>query len=186
MNCLQVVDNFFPEAMHKDMVEFFTYETFPWYYQKSTVKKVYDIDKGREPMTFLGNNFTVQPGVGVPCPGAQFMHTLKYWFINHTEIKDCNTARVKANLHMQTDTPKYDFVHKDSPSCTDKSLLYYVMGEGSTEFFESEEDIGTDKALIIKAKPGRAVIFPSNMLHRGVTSTNGDRIAINCVFSEKK
>jgi predicted 2-oxoglutarate/Fe(II)-dependent dioxygenase YbiX len=60
------------------------------------------------------------------------------------------------------------------------------MGEGSTEFFESEEDIGTDKALIIKAKPGRAVIFPSNMLHRGVTSTNGDRIAINCVFSEKK
>ena len=146
-----VFDNFLPDYDFKFLSNIILGDEFDWYYNDSTAMQ------GDGMMAFI--HLFYRSGVG-PTPSFYQIESYLPFF----EVKEAH--RIKANLAPRTVFHKESAWHIDSFPCSTTAILYMNTNNGWTEF---------KKRGRVKSVANRAVIFDSNLEHRGVTCTDANR-----------
>ena len=90
----------------------------------------------------------------------------EFYLLMNAENSADDAYRIKANLAPRTVFHKESAWHIDSFPCSTTAILYMNTNNGWTEF---------KKRGRVKSVANRAVIFDSNLEHRGVTCTDANR-----------
>jgi hypothetical protein len=118
------------------------------------------------------------------------------WFLEMKlpSIKINGTERCKVNLNPLNETWKdrISTPHSDTPTYSKNryTLIYYIKdSDGDTVLFDQKyESFKKNKVSLtvcgrIAPKKGRAILFPSDLLHSGTNPVDHDcRIVVNLVF----
>ena len=144
-----VIDNFLPNYDFKFLSNIILGDEFDWYYNDSTAMQ------GDGMMAFAHSFY----GSG-PTPSFYQIESYLPFF----KVKE--VYRIKANLAPRTVFHQNSAWHIDSLPCSTTAILYMNTNNGWTEF---------KKRGRVKSVANRAVIFDSNLEHRGVTCTDEQR-----------
>jgi len=152
-----VIDNFLPDHDFKFLSNIILGDEFDWYYNDSTAMQ------GDGMMTFIHCFY----GSG-PTPSFNQIES----YLSFFKVKE--VYRIKANLAPRTVLHQKCAWHIDNLPCSTTAILYMNTNNGWTEF---------KKRGRVKSVANRAVIFDSNLEHRGVTCTDAQRrVLINFNF----
>ena len=160
---IKIVDNFLPEEEFLNIKNLMEGYEFPWSFNNS---KVHDND-GK--FQFTHTFFKYKKG--------RNSDWLNLWnnFMNKIKAKEC--YRIKANLTLKTLSHEVTDWHTDDTDPSLKTSIFYInTNNGYTEF---------KNGVKIESVENRAVIFDSNLEHRGVGHTSPDnyRIVVNFNYS---
>lgn len=178
---IKIIDNFIPKHYQHELEGVFCGDNFLWTYQPCTYKPYTGTDDRICDVPFLGRK--VFGGNTPPIPEYIVVKPLMYFFMEHTGMEISNVGRIKANLMLTKDDKRWHPPHRDAEHDNYYTLLYYVNDcDGDTLFFD-----GSDYNIVQRVTPkkGRAVIFPSNMLHCGNNPTKSCKVTLNCVILTK-
>ena len=154
---MKVIDNFLPDYYFRSLSNTILGDDFWWFYNEDTAIE------GDGHSHFI-NMFYKKNPVG---PTESFPKIEPYLpFFKMKEL-----CRIKANLAPRTIFHRKTGWHVDNLPCSTTAILYMNTNNGWTEF---------KKRGRVKSVANRAVIFDSNLEHRGVTCTDaGRRVLIN-------
>jgi hypothetical protein len=162
---IEVIDDFLRMDESHLLHEQLTGNYFPWFYQTDRETE----GDGNYQLTHLWQDAWIyEENNGWNSGVTENLFLL----LNRLPIK--KLWRVKANLQPPVDTIEPCVYHTDPPP-TAKNIttaVYYVTNGGYTEFETGEK---------IKSISNRLVMFPSELKHRGSTSTDA-RVVININF----
>tara|TARA_B100000287_G_scaffold162043_1_gene152832 strand:- start:948 stop:1454 length:507 start_codon:yes stop_codon:yes gene_type:complete len=157
---MQIVDDFLNRSTFLELVKEIDTHTFPWYYTKSPGEPLQYVNLLYYDHQICGNAYGLEPAM-----------TPKLKRIFQTISKKLDAIcliRIKVNATPSSNEIEYQAWHTDwslsTPSRT--CVLYLNDNDGYTEFE------GGDK---VDSKGNRAVIFDTNIRHRGTTCTNTER-----------
>lgn len=184
----KIIDNFLPEETYLELKQILTGNSFPWYYNQSVVHKKEDATSNEYQFThiFLKDSLIT----------SDFFNALILPFVEI--INPIALIRVKANLIMRSSEPVTHEWHTDIANFDEGyTAVYYVnTNNGKTLFKTNTTDLEfeapANKLTLLKTKTvdlevesvaNRLVVFPSSMLHAGVTTTDTKhRTVINFNF----
>tara|TARA_B100000287_G_scaffold143732_1_gene135625 strand:+ start:235 stop:711 length:477 start_codon:yes stop_codon:yes gene_type:complete len=148
---MEIIDNFLSDYYFKSLSNIILSDEFDWYYNGCTVME------GDGQMAFIHSYYNDIVG-----PTPSFCQIESYLpFFNVKEV-----YRIKANLAPRTVFHRKSGWHVDNFPCSTTAILYMNTNNGWTEF---------KKRGRVKSVANRAVIFDSNLEHRGVTCTDVER-----------
>ncbi len=167
---MKIIDNFLPEEEFESIRSLVMGLNFPWFYFPGTVTK----DDGQYYMVHM----FFQPEVGT---NSNHVHI---WDNFMGKVGAVQCKRVKANLTFPTLEHEPTTYHIDYPDLnqyakmTLKTAVFFVTtNNGYTEF---------KNGVRVPSVANRVCIFNSNLMHRGVTHTEGEhqRIVVNFNYYE--
>ena len=171
---IEVYDNFLPTEVFNPIKEFVFGGVMPWYYMDNSVKKgdgcpqfSHGLYGDSEPRSEVYE--IVKPIFATLNPFA--IHRVKFNATSRTtEIKE---KPLHVDITGPSDSPEPPFENiPDYHIC----VIYFNDNNGYTEFRDGK------KILSVK---NTAVIFDSNLEHRGVPSTDNRRLVLNINYFEK-
>lgn len=173
-----VIDRFIPEQFQEELYNIFSSDKFLWTYQACTYKSFVNPDTTRfNDVHFLGRQLSNEVSQQKE---YEYIAPLIYFIMEHTTLKIKNILRSKVNLILPSTDTRLHPPHKDSEIMGTYTLLLYLNdSDGDTVFFDDK----LNETYRVSPKRGRAVIFPSNLLHCGNNPANLPRLAINIIFS---
>ena len=149
---MKVIDDFLPDYHFRSLSNILLGNDFSWFYNEDTAIE------GDGHSHFI-NMFYKKNPVG---PTESFPKIEPYLpFFKMKEL-----YRIKANLAPRTVFHRKTGWHVDNLPCSTTAILYMNTNNGWTEF---------KKRGRVKSVANRAVIFDSNLEHRGVTCTDVER-----------
>lgn len=160
---MKIIKNFLPQEYFKKIQECLLGTNFPWYFYSGILNlESTENDDYHFVHTFYENNL--------------IFSTYYEIFLPLLEKLNCKSViRIKANLTTYNKTIKYQKFHKDFEN-NKTAILYLDNSNGYTEFKTGE---------IIKSEENKVVIFDSNILHRGINTTDKKRrIVLNINYYE--
>jgi hypothetical protein len=184
----KIIDNFLPEETYLELKQMLTGNSFPWYYNQSVVHEKEDAISNEYQFThiFLKDSLIT----------SDFFNALILPFVKI--IDPIALIRVKANLIMRSSAPVTHEWHTDIANFDEGyTAVYYVNTNNGKTLFKTktadlEGEAETTKVTLLKTKTmdlevesvaNRLVVFPSSMLHAGVTTTDAKyRTVINFNF----
>lgn len=175
---IKIIDNFVPEQFQKELLSTFKSDRFLWTYQNCTYKSFVNPDTTKySDVPFLGRQLSNENSRQ---PEYDFIAPLIYFVMEHTGLTISRVLRSKVNLTLPSADTRLHPPHADCNQAKSFTLLYYINdSDGDTYIFDDELNIVKQ----ITPKMGRAIIFPSNLLHCGSNSTKDTRLAINIIFT---
>ena len=158
---MEIIDNFLPDYYFKSLSNIILGDEFDWYYNDSTAMQ------GDGKMAFIHlfyktKSFDSINNTKVIGPTPSFYQIESY--LPFFKVKQVH--RIKANLAPRTVFHRKCEWHIDNLPCSTTAILYMNTNNGWTEF---------KKRGRVKSVANRAVIFDSNLEHRGVTCTDVER-----------
>lgn len=174
---IHIIENFIPEQYQKELFRLFSSDNFLWTYQPCTYKTF--VNKNPElynDVAFLGRQLSNENSQQKE---YEYIAPLIYFIMEHTKYTISKVLRSKANLILPSVDNRLHPPHADSAIENTYTLLYYINdSDGDTFIFDSNNKIKER----ITPKMGKAVIFPSNLIHCGSNPSKGIRLALNIVF----
>lgn len=174
---IKIIDNFVPEQYQKELLSIFSSDSFLWTYQPCTYKTFNNTNPEQyQDVHFLGRQLSNENSAQKE---YEFIAPFVYFFMEHSGLNLVKVLRSKANLILPSADKRRHPPHADCTSNKAYTLLYYINdSDGDTFIFDDKLNINKQ----ITPKQGRAVIFPSNLLHCGSNPSNNIRLAINMIF----
>ena len=146
----KVIDNYLPEEVHKRMYDYCVYSAKPMWSFMPTQTSV-DDDKPQ----FV---IQIQNDLG----GLTDPHNV--WIPILDELQSLGFLRIKLNCTLNTQDPEPSQYHTDFPGDSHTAIYYINTNNGYTQF----EHDGSQ----VNSIANRIVMFPSNLKHRGVSTTD--------------
>tara|TARA_B100001996_G_scaffold311753_1_gene253753 strand:+ start:6574 stop:7080 length:507 start_codon:yes stop_codon:yes gene_type:complete len=168
---MQIVDDFLTRSTFLELVKEIDTHTFPWFYTKSPGEPLQYVNLLYYDHQICGNAYGLEPAM-----------TPKLKRIFQTIAKKLNAIcliRIKVNATPYSDKIEHQAWHRDwtlsTPSKT--CVIYLNDNDGYTEFKDGDK---------VESKSNRAVIFDTNLDHRGTTCTTQERrLVININYFER-
>ena len=161
---VEVIDDFLPNSQFQNIERNMMGDLIPWYFNP------YVVHEGDGACQFTHVFYDVaSPWNGKSSPYFDL------WIPCIQKLKCHNLNRIKSNLNQKT------VFHRKSKYHTDRrdmftAVFYINTCNGYTRF---------KKGPNVKSVANRMVIFDSNLLHSGVTCTNGQvRVVVNFNFTK--
>ena len=151
---MQVIDNFLSEGEFKNLRDYISSTSFPWYFGLVTT----DSKIAQFVHTFYAND----------APTSTWPHVA---FLRE-KLNMAALVRIKVNLNPRTETLQVhkDAFHIDYPDIT-TAVFYFNTCDGYTLFEDGPR---------VNSVENRIVIFDSNMRHTGTSCTNeAGRLVMN-------
>jgi hypothetical protein len=174
---IKIYDNFLPKEEFENIKSIFTHWNFPWYYVESVLAYDEDIKQiENEKLNFQFAHSIYDEMVAQ----SDVFYKLKPLF---EAIDPFHLIKVKANLNPNSGNIQYEHgMHKDIKAQKNlnlKTAVYYLnTNNGYTKIDSTNEKI--------ESVENRLVVFNSNELHTGSTTTDQkNRILININFIPK-
>lgn len=153
-----IVDNYFPKWAVNNISE--ESLLIPVTYSNSPYGE-YHVSR------FFGQMLMEEEQWIAPCP--------QHWFVDYLHLAVCNDILLDYKIRkmdrclLNCQTPgQYAQEHTDwNPQYTGPnrvSGLYYIRGDGNTEFYNENKD-----TFVVEAVPGRLVLFDSTLWHQGLS-----------------
>tara|TARA_E500000305_G_scaffold85238_1_gene71265 strand:+ start:33 stop:521 length:489 start_codon:yes stop_codon:yes gene_type:complete len=162
---MEIIDDLLPEKEFESISKLFMDidQDFPWYYRPQ-------ICHNDGLFQFVHMFFMHQIG-----PASKY---LPIW--NNFNIKvgsnQQKVRRIKSNLTLRTDEPRPTQYHIDYEDII-TAIFYINTNNGYTEF---------ENGVRVDSVANRVCIFDSNLKHRGVSHTEGDRRRIVVNFNYER
>jgi hypothetical protein len=154
---MRIIDDFVPSVIQQEIHDLLLSDTFSWSYCRRIVST--DPDSRSQMVHMFYNNGFPQSDF---CQDRA-MQPLLY------NLNACALIKIKANLQLRSQVPTSSHPHTDHKFPNALTGIYYVnSNDGYTM-------VGDQKVESVK---GRMVIFPSETIHYGTSSTQ-DRCVIN-------
>lgn len=153
----EVIDNYLPEANYLALVGEIMSHNFPWFFDPKITHEITDSPYDYQFVhTFFKDNKAWSPSYALLDP----------LFAN---IQPKAIIRAKANLNPATGEHYYGGWHSDLNFPCTTAVYYLNTNNGWTEFESGEK---------VESVGNRLLIFDSNMIHSGVTSTSSKARAV--------
>ena len=160
---VEVIDDFLPESQFKSIERTLMGDWFPWYYNP------YVVYEGDGKSQFTHVFFRDDPPWNGKCSSY-----FDLWMPCTQKLKCHSLYRIKANLTQRTVFHRKYQHHVDIKDML-TAIFYINTCNGYTRFKGGPN---------VKSVANRMVIFDSNLLHSGVTCTNGQvRVVVNFNFT---
>ena len=187
-----VIDKFLPDAIENMLEQQFQYHT-KWNYVSETSGNEDDqVDKENKQIKECPQLVHLSHWGGKDDPNTFGLTRMVLYFIEHLTgimIKDVHKIKTNMNIKDESFEGKYHPPHADHRSPEYTSVVYYISNsDGPTRFFNKstlDKDPHSNLEVIgeVHPKKGRAIIFPSNIMHTGTCPINHEnRLVINFVF----
>lgn len=204
---MRYIEDLIPKTYQKDLLELFTSNDFPWFYEKGTIYT----NKNISLQESFGNHICLDENT---TDNHQFVHVFVsdskvnsplysvvkpiLYFIEQRGIDCARLRRIKANMLMKDASfPEnhHNIAHVDSPNteCTKdiKSFIYYVNdSDGDTVLFNermvfpfmaSPEELTVEHRVTPKA--GSGILFNAHTYHASTPpKVSANRMVINFLF----
>ena len=187
-----VIDKFLPDAIENMLEQQFQYHT-KWNYVSETSGNEDDqVDKENKQIKECPQLVHLSHWGGKDDPNTFGLTRMVLYFVEHLTgimIKDVHKIKTNMNIKDESFEGKYHPPHADHRSPEYTSVVYYISNsDGPTRFFNKstlDKDPHSNLEVIgeVHPKKGRAIIFPSNIMHTGTCPINHEnRLVINFVF----
>jgi hypothetical protein len=166
-NKIFVFENYLEDKHFENIKRTVSDVTFPWSYN-SCICEEKDEENKLDNCQFVHLFYTSYPRFEISPHFSVLVPMLE-------KLKIDSLCRVKANLNIRTETSIKHCFHDDhKKDIFFSSILYLNDCDGGTQI----------KDRFIQSKSNRMVLFPSHIMHSGVSQTNTKRrLIINTVFT---
>lgn len=181
-----IFDDIIDKNLADTIEDWFTKDTFPWYYNKTTVTNQNQFENiAFDYPQFVHLFYKYEQGKVIKNSElADYPMELFGQFAKYKQIEEAIMLRCKANLQMSVvNDKKFNHPHLDLDQFHPEKyyvLLYYVNdSDGDTFLFDKDFNITHS----ISPKKGRFLLFDGNVYHAGRHPLkNSTRIVINFDF----
>ena len=158
---MKITDNFLSDDEFKSIQDWFTGESFHWYYNNSIANQKQGLDQFQ----------FVHPFYDVAKPSLNKFSSFLYPFL--TKLNAKYIFRIKANLRPRTTTGVLSDYHTDMDLNQQTGIFYINTNNGYTKFQDNSLDDVTSVA-------NRFLTFSGQLKHCGASPTDtNSRIVLN-------
>ncbi len=187
-----VIDKFLPDAIENMLEQQFQYHTQWNYVSETSGNEDDEVDKENKQIKECPQLVHLSHWGGKDDPNTFGLTRMVLYFIEYLTgimIKDVHKIKTNMNIKDESFEGKYHPPHADHRSPEYTSVVYYISNsDGPTRFFDKttldkDPHKGLKEIGSVEPKKGRAIIFPSNIMHTGTCPINHEnRLVINFVF----
>lgn len=187
-----VIENFIPEALENVLANMYHHD-MEWNYVSETSGNTEDMVDDLDPRVLECPQLChISHWGGVDNPKTFGVQRMVLYFLElYTGCKITDINKIKTNMNLMDPRykDKYHPPHADHRAPEWTSMVYYIIdSDGPTRFFNKstlDKDPHSNLEVIgeVHPKKGRAVIFPSNIMHTGTCPQKTEnRLVTNYVF----
>ena len=156
---MKEIKNFLSKEEHKEILNLFSSNSFPWYFSVAQAPIYNKQDKW-----FFYHNIFIDGKINSSCYQSHILCLVK-------KVKVNILSNIRANLIIKSNKKEYSNFHTDTNFKCNTAIYYINTNNGYTEFENNKK---------IKSESNKIVFFDSNLKHRAVSQTDEDfRFVLN-------